>query len=170
MKRAVRQKAKSRALANDPAILLKAPEMNQVDQFLRIGFALGSRHASHFRTKHDIFQNRAPGKQSEFLKHHPGLLLTICGPADVHRAAPGFLQSGNDLEEGGFTTTRRSNENQELALLDLQTDAAKGDHLFFSPLDVPDLSDILETKNGCHHLPDCARRCSAAHKTAATIF
>src|SRR6266550_5591206 len=131
--------------------MLKASQMNQLDEFLSVGFALGSWHASHFRTKDDIFQNRAPGKQSEFLKHHPGLLLTVYGPADVDRAAPGFLQSRNDLEEGGFATARRSNENQELALLDIHTDAAKRHHLFFGALDVPDLADILEAQNGCHH-------------------
>src|SRR6266498_5008044 len=150
--------------------MLKAPQMSQLDQFLSIGFALGSWHASHFRTKDDIFQNRAPWKQSKFLKHHPGLLLTVYGSADVDRAAPGFLQSRYDLEEGGFATARRSNENQELALLDLQTDAAERHHLFLGPLDVPDLADILEAENGCHHRSDFALRRSAAHRTAATIF
>ena len=66
----------------------------------------------------------------------------------LDRAAPGFLQSRNDLEEGGFATARRSNKNQELALLDIQTDAAERHHLFFGPLDVPDLADILEAQNG----------------------
>src|SRR2546426_2457653 len=150
--------------------MLKASQMNQLDEFLSVGFALGSWDASHFRTKDDIFQNRAPGKESEFLKHHPGLLLTVYGSADVDRAARGFLQSCNDLEEGGFATARRSNENQELALLDLQTDAAERHHLFFGPLDVPDLGDIFEAQNGCHHRSELFLRRSAAHRTAATIF
>src|SRR4030095_5250276 len=138
--------------------MLKAPQMNQLDQFLSIGFALGSWHASHFRAKDDIFQNGAPGKQSEVLNHSPGLLLPVRGPADLARAAPGFLQSRNDLEECGFATARRSNENQELALLDIHADAAECHHLFLGPLDVPDLADILETQNGCHHrLLICSR-------------
>src|SRR5215831_10311228 len=132
--------------------VLKAPQPNQLDQFLSIGFALGSRHASHFRTKDNIFQNRAPWKQSEFLKHHAGLFLTVCGPADVNCAAPGFLQSRNDLKEGGLATARRSDKNQELALLDVHTDAAERHHLFFGPLDVPDFADVLEAQNGCHLL------------------
>src|SRR4030095_1043493 len=120
--------------------MLKAPQMNQLNQFLSIGFALGSWHASHFRTKDDIFQNRAPGKESEFLEHHPGLLLTVYGFTDVDRAARGFLQSRNDLEESGFATARWSNENQAITLLDIQTDAAEAHPLFFGSLAVPDHS------------------------------
>src|SRR5215813_15215270 len=131
--------------------VLKAPQPNQLDQFLSIGFALGSWHASHFRTKDNIFQNRAPGKQSEFLKHHPGLFLTVCGLADVNCAAPRLFQSRNDLEESGFAAARRTHENQEFALLDIHTDAAERDHLFFGALDVPDFADVLEAQNGCHY-------------------
>src|SRR4029450_9518586 len=150
--------------------MLKAPQMNQFDQLLSIGFALGSWHASHFRTKDDIFQNRAPGKESEFLEQQPGLLLPLHGFTDVDRAARGFLQSRNDLEESGFATARWSNENQELTLLDIQTDAAEGHHLFFGSLDVPDLGDIFKTQNSCHHRSDFVLSRSAAHITAATIF
>jgi hypothetical protein len=35
-------------------------------------------------------------------------------------------------------------------LFDIHTDAAERHHLFFCPLDVPDLADILEAQNGCH--------------------
>ncbi len=48
-------------------------------------------------------------------------------------------------EEGRFATARRSDENQELALLDIHTDAAERHHLFLGPLDVPDFADILES-------------------------
>src|SRR6266542_4611157 len=144
--------------------------MNELDQRVGIGLALGSWHASHFRTKDDIFQNRTPGKESKFLKHHPGLLLPVYGFTYVDRAARRFLQSGNDLEESGFATARRSNENQELALLDLQTDAAERHHLFFGALDVPDLGDIFKAQYGCHYRSDFVLRRSAAHRTAATIF
>jgi len=73
------------------------------------------------------------------------LLLTVYGTADVDRAAPGFFQSRNDLEEGGFATARRPDENQELALLDIHSDAAERHHLFLGPLDVPDFADILQS-------------------------
>ena len=78
MKRAVRQSKMAGSLASARAsatrwpaarqlvrvAMLKATQMNQLDQFLSIGFTLGPWHASHFRAKDDIFQNRAPGKQA----------------------------------------------------------------------------------------------------------
>ncbi len=150
--------------------MFKAPEVYQLDQFLRTRFALASRYISHFGAKDYIFQNRAPGKERIFLKNHSRLLLTIYRLGDLGRAASGLLQSRNNLKQGGFSTAGRPNENQKLALLDIESNAAERCHLLFGPFDVPDLADILKAQNGWHQRFACARRRVAAQSTAATIF
>ena len=98
------------------------------------GAAFLRRHAAHLEAELDVPAHAEVGEECEALPHHgrvalPGLALVDPLAAEPHLALARLLEAGDHAQRRGLAAARRPHERDELALGDLQLDAAHRLHL-----------------------------------------
>src|SRR5262249_10989110 len=113
-----------------------ALETRQVDEFqvaLDAPAALGGIEAHDFKRKRDVTFDGAPGIKRRRLEDITVMAFQprLFGrdAIDQDRSGARLLQVGDDAQERGFAATRRSDERDEIAAIDLQVDVAERLHL-----------------------------------------
>ena len=130
--------------------MLEPFEVHQIDQRLRPRFPLIFGDSPDLRPEDDILPNRSPGEEGVLLEDHSREFLVAVGGGDLDRAAGRLFEPSDDLEQGGLAAARGPHDDQQLALLDVETDPAERHHLFAGSLDAPDFPDLSEPQNGGH--------------------
>ena len=95
-------------------------EMNEIEIFRGLGHALALGQSLHLERPRDVLDGGEPGKQRELLEHHAAI-----GPRRPDRtavetqvAAAGRLEAAEDVQEGALAAARRSDDRDELVLVD----------------------------------------------------
>ena len=99
-------------------------KMNKTQIVLHLLLALGLREVLHLQAELDVAADRQPGKQAEFLEDQDTI-----GPRPAHRRAihqnlPRGLgiQPGDQVQERGLATSRRTDDAKKLSRLHFQAD------------------------------------------------
>jgi hypothetical protein len=129
----------------------------QPDQLERLGNGLGDhvpRLADHLQRERDVLVDGLVGQQTEVLEHRadlspqvwhlPRRQLRQVASGDVHGAVRGLLLPQHELQERRLTRPRGTDQEDELASLDLERDVAQRWARRF----VVDLGDVLELDHG----------------------
>jgi len=89
--------------------------------------------AAHFEGKSHVLRNAHVRIEGIILENHGH--ISVLGRFLIHHAiayedlaAADFLQPGNHAQDRGFTTTRGTNQHDELVIVDLQIDAVDNLH------------------------------------------
>ena len=109
---------------------------------------LGHTPALHLEREGDVLRHRAMREQKEVLEHHAdaaqiGRQPGHVGAADLHPAAIGRLQAGNDAQQRGLARTAGPQQRKELAAADLEAYAVDGANCAEALLDRLDAQDGL---------------------------
>src|SRR5215210_1209914 len=78
-----------------------------------------------------IAQDRQPGEECGFLEHHEAMVTRsddglVIGP---NRTAVRLLEAGDNVEEGRFSASARTDQTHELSLADAQRDIVERMHM-----------------------------------------
>src|SRR6266542_876713 len=93
----------------------------------RAAAALGASHAEALQRKLDVLNDVEPRKEGGLLKYHTALGASACdfSPADPDAASRRSLEARDKVQQGRLTTTRWTDEADELALRHVEVDVAQ---------------------------------------------
>src|SRR6516164_2762591 len=99
-------------------------EMDETKVVVNFFLALSFRNAFHLHAELDVFSDREPWKEAVVLEDHDAI-----GSGTLHRSAidqnltRGLrMKSGDQVQERGLATTRRSNDAEKLTRSNLEID------------------------------------------------
>ena len=97
--------------------ILQADEFDQIAGFFpRFAFL----HPQQTHGQQDVVQNCSPGHEVALLENEANAGLSPAGEGQP--AFAGFLQTGEDAQQGGFAAARRTENAQEFALRHIHAD------------------------------------------------
>ena len=105
----------------------KCFEPHQLEHGASLDFVLVAPEALHARAEGDVVPDVEPGKQRRLLKHHPAVGAGLVDWRAVERqfAAGARLEAGEQVEQGRLAAAGRSEQGNELTVLDLQRDVVE---------------------------------------------
>ncbi|MGY3365837.1 hypothetical protein ACVWZL_002962 [Bradyrhizobium sp. GM2.4] len=129
--------------------LLVAGKTHQIEQIARpLARGLHRKTDDLCRQQH-VVQDRPPFQQQRLLEHHAnvaGRIERAFGVADLHRAAVGVVQAGQNLHHGGLAAAGRADQRDQLTLLHVHGDV--GHRQEFGAAAAIDLADALQADKG----------------------
>ena len=111
-------------------VLREGGEPHEIEEVARLLAPLRYGKAVDLQRKLDVGHHRAPGQQSEALKHHAGVLARRGDLASLD-GDPAFVGSdepGREAQQGGLAAAARAKERDQLALAHAGTDAVERHH------------------------------------------